>query len=166
MVIEQAVLALGALLAAHQGQFTRTLMIEPAGEIAHVILHVQVTGEERKRSLLLMERKQVEAVLAQRALDGVRLLTGTATIAMEGVELKTRLDGVVEMMIHGTFRLRGPELAVETAADADPIDLVVLPGDRPVGRATRGATGGGLKAKMGAGDRIRWWMLVDRPSEH
>jgi hypothetical protein len=155
-----------ALLVAHQGQLTRTLMIEPAGDVLHVVVHVSVTGEERKRALMMLDPKVRESSLARRALDGVRLFAGTASIALDGAEVKTKVGGAIEVMIHGTARAAGGELSVETAEDADPIDLVVLPGNRPVVRATRGAKSGGLKAKLGAGDRIRWLMLVDREAAH
>jgi hypothetical protein len=163
MGIDCAVLA---LLIAHQGQLTRTLMLEPAGDVLHVIVHLKVTGRERQEALRMLEKKNLESVLAQRALAGVRLISGTSSIAVEGIEIKSKLAEPIELMIHGTARLFRTELGVETAANADPIDLVVLPGDRPVLRATRGAKSGGLKAKMGAGDRVEWVMLVDRPSAH
>lgn len=153
------VIELCALLVAHQGQFTRTLMFEPAGEVLHVIVHVKITGEERQQALRMLKTKALEQVLVQRALDGVRLFAGTSSVAIEGVEVKTKVKAPIELMIHGTARTLGAELAVETAADADSIDLVVLPGDRPVLRATRGAKSGGLKAKLGSGDRIQWVML-------
>jgi hypothetical protein len=156
MGIESALLA---LLFAHQGQFTRTLMIEPADGVLHVIVHVKVTGEERQRMLSMLKQKALESVLVQRALDGVRLYAGTSSVAIEGAEIKSKAGPPIELMIHGTARPKNAELAVETAADADSIDLVVLPGDRPVLRATRGAKTGGLKARLGSGDRIEWVML-------
>lgn len=152
MGIESALLA---VLIAHQGQFARTLMLEPAGGVVHVVVHLSVSGEERKRALSILDRKRLESLLAQRALDGVRLMSGTSSVSVDAVQIKTALEGGMALMIHGTARVSGPDLAVVTAANADPIDLVVLPGDRPVVRATRGARAGGLKAKMGPSDRIR-----------
>jgi hypothetical protein len=156
------VIELLALLIAHQGEFNRTLMLEPAGDALHVVVHVSITGEA-KRSLSMLTPKKRESVLLQRALDGVRLFAGSSTVAIEGVEVKAK---DAELMIHGTARVPGGEVAVETAANADPIDLVVLPGNRPVVKASRGAKSGGLSAKMGPGDRVRWQMLVGRASPH
>jgi hypothetical protein len=158
--------ALLLLFLAHQGQVTRTLMLEPAGDELHVVVHVSVTGEARKRSLMILDAEARRALLIQRALDGVRLLAGTATVAVTNVEVKTKQEGPIELMLHGTARIRGGDVSVVTATDADPIDLVVLPGNRPVVRATRGAKSGGLKTRMGAGDRVEWLMLVDRASAH
>jgi len=45
----------------------------------------RVTGEERKRALMVLGRKRVEALLTERALAGVKLFSGTATAAVGGV---------------------------------------------------------------------------------
>src|SRR5688500_2243070 len=156
-----AIDALLALLIAHQGAFTRTLMLEPSGGELHVVVHASITGK-KKELLMFLDEQTRDRMMYERALGDVRLMAGSATVAVENVEVKSRYDGALEVMIHATARIRGSDVSVETAADADPIDLIVLPGDRPVLRATRGAKSGWIKAKMGSGDRIRWTMLVER----
>lgn len=166
--------ALLALLFAHQGEFARTLMLEPAGEVLHVVVHAKVTGEDRRRSLGLLDATTRRSLLVERALEGVRLFAGTTSVSVENVEVKTELEGRLEVMVHGTARIgagvragqTAGDVSVETAVNADPIDLVVLPGNRPVVRASRGAKSGGLRTRMGPGDRVRWQMLVDWPRPH
>ena len=156
-------IALLALAIAHQGAYQRSLSLEPAGAEVHVLVHASLTGDDRKEIWLRMDTKTRDSIFVERALAGVKLLAGSEAVALENIEVKVKVDGPIEVMIHAVARIPGGDVSVETAADAEPIDLVVLRGNRPVLRATRGAKSGGIQAKMGAGDRIRWTMLVERP---
>jgi hypothetical protein len=107
------------------------------------------------------EQKHMRRLLALRALDGVSIAAGTATVSIENVETKLRVDGElgpVDLAAHGVARLpmRARALTVTTSATGDPLDLVVLPGNRPPVETDRGTLQAGrMKASLGIGDRAR-----------
>lgn len=161
---------LALALLAHQGKVTRTLMVEPSGDRLHVVVHVKVSGTDRRRVMFGIldgnrdgrldgrERKRFEAMMLERGLEGLRLYAGTATVALEGVQVKSKVEESFEVMVHGTAPA-GDRVAVETSPTAEPLDLVVLPGTRPPVSPSRGRVRGGtLKVRVGSGDKVAWAM--------
>lgn len=161
---------LALALIGHQGKVTRTLMIEPSKDRLHVVVHVKMSGTDRRRVLLRIldrnrngrldgsEKKRFESTMLERGLAGIRLYSGTATVALEGVEVKSEVEEAFEVMLHGTVTAKDTA-AVETTPTAEPLDLVVLPGTRPPRSSSRGRIRGGtLKVRVGSGDRVEWRM--------
>ncbi len=156
---------------AHQGQVTRTLFLEAAGEQLQILVELKVGGLERRRSLLVLadldrdgrlsepERKRLELQLSARALDGLRLQTATASVAIQDVQAKLRLEpeGPSVLLVLGTARLAGDRWQLSTTPSAEPVTLRVVPGSRGVIETSRGQLSpGGFNARLGPGDRVIW----------
>jgi hypothetical protein len=184
VIIKRAARALAVFVAAsalalpayaHKTRVTRMLMIEPAdgGEL-QVIIALKVPSGDARRALEVYvdvdrdgrlgegEMRELEAMLISRALDGIAIHTETSTLTLGGLEVKTKADprdGPLEVMVHAVAVLPNKErsLAVTTSSLGDPLDLVVLPGVRPVVHTMRGrAAKGGFTASLGRGDRVGW----------
>lgn len=171
-------LALGLLAStspafAHSGATTRTIALEPAQDRLHVLVHLEVRGTKRIEALTLMadanhdgrlsdpERKVLENRLAIRALDGVRLLVDSSTVALDGLQAALKLEPAkpIALMVLGSTALppNTRSLAVTTGAGAEPLKVMVRPGTRPVVRASRGRPAeGGLETDLKAADRVSW----------
>jgi hypothetical protein len=170
-VIRQVVLAAAILAAAspahaHKIRVQRVLHLEPAGAELHLLVHLKVPSGEAARAVWLLargDRAEIERALVARALDGVVLAVGGATVAIARPEVKLRADRPgepIELMLHGTVPLGSPRLALEQRTTADPLEVLLLPGTRPVCAATRGR----WKPKervhaltlLGPNDRVAW----------
>jgi hypothetical protein len=149
---------------AHKLRVTRTVMAEAwDGGVLHLVVALKVPSGKPRQGLSLIRRDQLEPVLSARALDGLVLLAGTATVALESLEFKLRLEPdaakPVELMIHGTTRIPAGvvDLALRTGSAGDPLTLRVLPGRRAVEWASRGRVkSGGFAAELGPADEVRW----------
>lgn len=106
------------------------------------------------------EEAGLRTLLVERALDGVALHVGTATVALAGVEVKLKVKSM-ELMLHGVATLpKGPvKLGVTTATGGDPLVVRVLHGSRPPREPSRGTpTAAGFKAELTENDGV-WWKL-------
>jgi hypothetical protein len=167
---------------AHKLEIKRTLVLEPSGEHdLQILIALRVPSGAPRKTLSVLadqnhdgrvddrEEKAMRRLLAIRALDGIRLLAGTSSVAIDNMETKLKVDGgegPVDLAVHGVAHLPAQPgdvaLTVATAVVGDPLDLVVLPGNRPVMGSDRGqARDGGLKVTLGQGDRARI-RLADR----
>lgn len=155
----------------------RTLFLEPSGKREiQIAVRIRVPGGDPRRALNLLadqdhdgkldpaEIERVRAMLAARALDGVKLFAGTATITVARLESKAEVEGTegpIEVMLHGVGALpeapRPLRLSVTTRAGGEEIHLVLLRGTRPVIDASRGeVVRGALQTTLGLGDRVSW----------
>lgn len=170
-------LAFGAPASAHQGSVRRALAVEPAGDVLHVLAHLEIVGKERREAMRLVadadhdgrlgdrERTQLETDLSRRALDGIRLVVGTTTVAIDGAKSALAFEAGLPsaLMVHGTTPLPKSvdRIAVVTGRTGDPLTLLVRPGSRPVHATTRGKVEkGALKAQMSTLDRVSWRMIA------
>lgn len=176
VVILAAALALAPTPAhAHQRKIARTFKLEPTADTLLVWVSITVPPGRGKETMLALadasrdgtldptERQRLERTLAVRALDGVALLVGGATRALDRAELKlsapAEKDASIELVILGSVPL-GPtaqSLALNVIRSGDPISLGVLAGERPVTRSSRGTVvAGGVDTVMGSPDRVSW----------
>lgn len=167
----------GGVAFAHKLAVKRTLLIEPeGGRGLHVLLALHVPGGRPRRGLSLLfdtnhdgrisglESDALRSTLTRRALDGLVLCSGTGTVAFGGLAVKDRIqegDGPIDLVIHGVAELpAGPDrhaLSLTTALAGDPLDVVVLPGTRPVVEASSGRLERGqLKIALRPGDFVSW----------
>lgn len=160
----------------------RAVFLESAGaRELHVLVGLRVPEGDARRSLEVLadrdldgalsgpELRRVEQVLATRALDGLVLRAGTSTLALSGVEVKLKREprGPVEVMLHAVASLPPApvRLVVSTGPGGDPVDLVVVPGSRPIRAATSGdRSGGGLKVTLLRNDRVEVDLGAPPPS--
>jgi hypothetical protein len=153
--------------AAHKLPVQRALYLEPAGDTLHVASAITVPGGAARAALTALAKgeSELKGILIRRALDGVRLASGTSTLTLSGVESKLRAPDSpaepLELMLHGTAPLPRDAarvvLRVSTEPFGDPLLLVVLPGTRPVEQTSRGRLkGGGFKAELTVADEVRW----------
>jgi hypothetical protein len=164
---------------AHKLVIKRTLMLEPSG--AHdlqILVMLEVPSGPPRKALAELadanhdgsidagEERHMRQLLAVRALDGIRIVAGTSTLAIDNVETKLKIgrsDAPVVLAVHGVAALPGLTLSITTALEGDPLDLEVLPGNRPVSWTERGTIkGGGFKASLGLGDRARFGLVEAR----
>jgi hypothetical protein len=174
LVLAAALSGIAGIAEAHKRSVRRALFLETANtRDLHVIAAIRIpSGDARVAFNLLAdtdrdgkysdkERARVRSMLAGRALDGIRIFTGTTAVSLGAIEAKEKIepgDGVVEVMIHAKTSIPekvGAELSVTTTSIGDPLDLMVLPGSRPVESSSRGRIeGGGFKAELGQSDRV------------
>jgi hypothetical protein len=157
---------------AHKMSVRRALFLETAGaRELHIVVAIRIPSGEARRAFDVIadsnhdgryseeERAQVRSILASRMLDGLLIRTATSALELAGIEIKEKIEpgeGPVEVMLHATAVLFGPELSVTTTNVGDPLDLVVLRGSRPVVETSRGKVeNGSVKTEMGLGDRVR-----------
>lgn len=167
-----AVLLLGP---GHAGSVKRSLAVEVHGDTVHVLAHLEVTGKKRREGLLLLadqnrdgrlskaERTKLETKLAVRALSGVRLLAGTATVSLDGVRAALKTDGnepeAVMVIGQAPIPPRTERLTLVTHEAKDGLILMVRPGTRSPVRASRGRVEKrSLRVQVGEYDRISWWL--------
>jgi hypothetical protein len=170
---------------AHKLVVQRTLYIEPSGaRDLQIVLKLHVPNGDSRKSVEVMadadhdghvnegEMKALRRTLALRALDGLKLVAGTTTLAVDNVETKIRFDrqdGPVDLMLHAVARLPSEEalaIDVSTSPGADELELIVLAGTRPALATDRGSVDrGGFHAKLGQGDRVTWRIDRRRPAK-
>jgi hypothetical protein len=173
-----AILLLPCEAAAHRGRVLRRLVIEPwSGGRLEVLASITVPPGPGRAALLALgdanhdgkiadrEKKTLEDHLATRALDGVRLMAGSSTLALEAAEVKLSVPAdpkaIVELLIHGSASLPKDieNLSVRTGREGDPLELFVVAGKRPVRKVSRGVVqGGSFRASLGPLDEVRWTM--------
>src|SRR3989442_1647655 len=102
-----AVLAAAPSIAlAHKLTIKRTLFLEHAkGGDLHILVELRVPSGDSRRALAQLadadhdgkldaaEEKNMRRLLAVRALDGIKILAGTSTIAIDNLETKLKVDG-------------------------------------------------------------------------
>ena len=160
---------------AHKFSVRRTVMCEAWASTLHVVAKLKVPSGKPKQALLQladtdldgrlskMERLVLENRLIARALDGVKLHVGTATVALDDVKTKLKIDrasdGPVELMLLGQASLpKGSvELGISTGQVGDPLEVRVLPGKRAPTKSIRGPIRRGtLTIELLRGDEVRW----------
>jgi hypothetical protein len=170
---------------AHKLEVQRTVYLEPAASHdLQIVIKLHVPSGDPRRTIDVLadanhdghvsdqEMTALRRTLAIRALDGIRILADTSTLSADNVETKIRFDGAdgaVDLMVHAAARLperdRAVRLAVTTTLDADPLELVVLSGTRPVIESDRGrVVNGAFTARVGKGDRVIWWAASPPPA--
>jgi hypothetical protein len=160
---------------AHKKKVARSIKLEPTRDALYVWVALEVPAGRGKDTLVALadtrhdgtldaaEHKQLERTLAVRALDGVALWVDGATRALDAAELKLSApmagDAPLQLVILGHVPL-GPapaRVGVTTVTVGDPIELGVLPGERPVLSASRGTVvRGALDTVLGTPDRVSW----------
>jgi len=165
-------LALPTAALAHDSRVTRSIAIEPAGDHLQILISLRVPSGKQKIAAIVSaqlthdgkldpaERQALEAQLARRAIVGLALTVGSATVALAGAELKLRVpdedDRPIDLVILGRAPLGSGRLALANVA-GDPVDLRVLAGSRPVSTTSRGkVVHGGLTTVLGVPDRVAW----------
>lgn len=166
-----ALLLVGAPAFAHKGRTTRNLYLEPTADHVVVLVHLKIGGAAQRRAITVLadqdrdrrvsasERTELERLLAVRALDGLRLGVGTATVSLANVQakLQTPPDGPVEVMVHARIDRPDGALRLTTARLGDPLTVHLVAG---VGKAEARRRGRRLRGPMpmADGDRIdvRW----------
>lgn len=141
----------------------------------HVVAKLKVPSGMAKKALLRLadsdlngrlsaeERALMKSRLVARALSGLKLHVGSATVALDGVQTKLKVDaspkGPVTLMLHGRVALPRTEVAVglSTGQVGDPLKVQVLAGKRPALRSNRAPIiGGGFTVELLHGDQVRW----------
>ncbi|MCC7385655.1 MAG: hypothetical protein IT384_27650 [Deltaproteobacteria bacterium] len=175
-----AVLVLAAVLAlaptrasAHRPLVTRLLSLEP-GEDGQLHCLVQLTLPPLlKRSHLTLvdrnvngrlepaERAALTQILAERAIDGVQVWAGTSSIALgrgrAELDVGATANDAAQLMLYAAAPLPAAQNRVEvrTGRISDALELVVLPGARPVMASSRGRIARGeARASLRADDRV------------
>jgi hypothetical protein len=163
-----------SIAAAHKLPVRRELLIEPGARQLDVVASINVpAGSPRTAALTVVdldhdgkldhrEEEQLRALLIDRALDGVRLLVGNATVALSGVEskLRTPIDPAepLVLMLHGTVPLTDAgalRLVIKNEPFGDPVALTLLPGARALRGVSRGTLNRGkLELELALGDRL------------
>lgn len=160
---------------AHTAKVSRSIKLEPTADTVVVWVSLKVPPGRAKETLVALtdssrngvlddaEKQRLQHTLTGRALDGVALLVGGSTRALDQAQIKLSAplaaDAPLELVILGTIPLPpGPQtLALNVIRSGDPIELSLLPGERPVTRTSRGAiSGGGVETILGTPDRIHW----------
>ena len=171
-------LATAAPALAHRSFVKRAILIEPAaGARLEVVFTITVPGGKARGALVLLadrdrdgkltpgEETNLRAQLTTRALDGVRLQVGSATVALADVSTKLRVDpdpsGPLVLMLHGVAPLPPSveRVQISTADSGDPAELRVLAGARPVATTSRGKlVSGGFATTLAPSDAV-WWTI-------
>ena len=149
-----AATCLAGVAEAHQFKVERSLMLEAWPDKLHVAAAIRVPSGEGQAVLRLLapDAKAREALLATRALDGLRLAVGTATVTLS--EVKMRLnevpEGPLELMLLGWVALPPQAVTVNltTTASSEPLEVRVLDGRRRFETRSR-------RARLGRQDRLR-----------
>ncbi len=157
---------------AHKGKAERSLNLEVADGQLVALVHLRVTGDDKRRALFVLadhdhngrldahEQTGLQTQLVTRALFGIRLLVESSTVTLEGVQarLQASADGPIEVMVHGTTRF-SPEddtVRITTIAGAERLAVRAVPGKRRLISASRGRPSrrGIYEAEMGSKDAL------------
>jgi len=156
---------------AHDSRVTRAVAIEAAGDHLEVLVSLRIPAGPQREMILAgidvrhdgldaSETRALEKALATRALNGLALMVGTATVTLQGADLKMRFlpsaKEPIDLVILGRAPLSSASLSLAVKV-GDGVDLSVLAGTRAVVKVSRGTIArGGVKTVLGAPDRVSW----------
>ena len=154
-----------AAATAHKQDVQRELLVEAWDDgTLHVAARIEIPSGKAKVALKLAAPSagQIERLLARRALHGVTLLVGTASVSLGGVQTKLDLgddESATRLMLHGTAPIPATKVAitVRLGRGAEHLKVRVLPGKRPPSAPSRGEqTRSGIEARLHRGQRLTW----------
>ena len=150
---------------AHQQDAQRELLVEAWDDgTLHVAARVEIPSGTAKTALKLAapSAAQIERLLTRRALHGVTLMVGTASVSLGAVQAKLDLgddESATRLMLHGTVPIPATQVAVTVRLDrsSEHLKVRVLPGKRPPTAPSRGKrTRSGIEARLHRGQRLTW----------
>lgn len=170
-----AVLALAPTGAsAHRPLVTRLLSLEPGEDgklhcLVQLTLppllkrsHVTLVDRNLNGHLEPAERAALTQILAERAIDGVQVWVGTSSLALgrgrAELDVGATANDAAQLMLYAAAPLPAElsRIEVRTGRISDALELVVLPGARPVTASSRGRIARGkARASLRADDRVR-----------
>jgi hypothetical protein len=157
---------------AHKQDVQRELLVEAWDDgTLHIAARIEVPSGEAKIALKLAAPgpAQIKRLLKRRALHGVTLLVGTASVALGSVEAKLDLGDdqtATRLMLHGTATIPATQVAITVRLDpgAEHLKVRVLPGKRAPTHPSRGKqTRAGVRANLHQGQHLTW-QLPARPA--